>query len=252
VRANAFRAPRTVARLHAQRLRRRGVRVRDGAAAVTLLLLRRRATGAAAATAAAHARRGRWWRARRRARRARARALLQRLHGARARACARGTGRREGARRGASRSAQGTLFTLAESPQSQLMGQAQRARRAVPTRRAPRSNACHGRRRLPRALLRAAVRARTHAHASAHTRARALTTRGVSFVRFSRARARREDASGAAAPRWAFLENAGGSRVPDCVAEATAAYMKESYVQARAHARAFPPRLSPASRASWR
>jgi hypothetical protein len=33
---------------------------------------------------------------------------------------------------------------------------------------------------------------------------------------------------------WAFLENAGGSRVPDCVADAAARYFRDSYVQARA------------------
>jgi selenocysteine lyase/cysteine desulfurase len=44
---------------------------------------------------------------------------------------------------------------------------------------------------------------------------------------------------------WAFLENAGGSRVPDCVADAAAAYFRDRYVQAR---KALMPRRAPLAR----
>jgi hypothetical protein len=153
---------------------------------------------------------------RRRARRRRARELLQRVHGARAHEAQNG-GRRDASRR---------------PKAAQALSQSFRAGGAHPTRAAP-ASARHGRRRLPHALRGAAVRGlrkprRAHADASA----RACANNSLACVC-----ARREDASGAASPRWAFLENAGGSRVPDCVADATAAYMRDSYVQARAHTR---------------
>jgi selenocysteine lyase/cysteine desulfurase len=46
--------------------------------------------------------------------------------------------------------------------------------------------------------------------------------------------ARRE--ADASADGWAFLENAGGSRVPDCVADAASRYFRNSYVQASTRA----------------
>ena len=68
------------------------------------------------------------------------------------------------------------------------------------------------------AALRCGARVR-----GARERERALTPRAPSLR------------SAGDASAWAFLENAGGSRVPDCVADAAAAYMRERYVQARAH-----------------